>query len=110
MQICTNEKSYKQIAKIQLNKMKTISNPQTKYELELRVLKITEIIYRYALMRHRYSKQIAKIHFNKMKISRSQTRHELELRALKITQITYRYVLMSNRLKISKLRKFIFVK
>ena len=91
--------------------MKTISRCRTRYELELRVLKITKIIYRYALMRHRYSKQIAKIHFNKMKtISRSQTRHELELRALKITQITYRYVLMSNRLKISKLRKFIFIK
>ena len=92
--------------------MKTISRCRTRYELELRVLKITEIIYRYELMRrHRYSKQIAKIHFNKMKtISRSQTRHELELRALKITQITYRYVLMSNRLKISKLRTFIFIK
>ena len=63
--------------------MKTISRYQTRYELELRVLKITENIYRYVLMRHRYSKHIAKINFNKMKtISRSQTRHELELRAL----------------------------
>ena len=31
----------------------TISNPQTKYELELRVLKSTEITYRYVLMRNR---------------------------------------------------------
>ena len=36
--------------------MKTISNPQTKYELELRVLKSTEITYRYVLMRNRLSK------------------------------------------------------
>ena len=34
----------------------TISRPQTRYELELRVLKSTEITYRYVLMRNRISK------------------------------------------------------
>ena len=36
--------------------MKTISNPQTKYELELRVLKSTEITFTYVLMRNRLRK------------------------------------------------------